>query len=572
MKNFSRTSLSIIIGAHVLFSAQLVFADDIKFNWRTVVDNNTSPPGIASEKFFSYNQPSLNDGALVVFRGRAKSPTGGQGGGEPTRGVFIRNMSWNNGPIKVIASTTPPTDVVPAPNNITNPKPATFNEFPSFPRIDKVANTVAFRGQSQPTWTDPVLGKLGGTAGVYANPFGGLKTGVRNLEVTAGFTIYQVPSIALDAGSPATRFDQFPGAPAISETNRVTFKGNYSDNSVSKTGIFYRNNPTTALVKAIAWTGLPMPNQFGAPTSSVFGSTAPPSSANKQVVFAGFDNEETPTAGGIYHARFETNPQLKALVTIGMPVPGVIGAKFTRFGEALSFDGRYVSFWGAWGTGALNPVSGGPGWKPVVLTCPTDGNQDVIQSCLDQDNNGTSNDGIYTLYEPRNQGIFVHDLLEKKTRMIARTNDANTFANFLFWGFTGAPPGVGGGDEGSTDDREPPRWRSSAFAAVNKENVAFKAKKSDGSNGIYARHENDPIKTVLDTKMTGDVLDKKTVIVAENEDGTTVNVPLSQLYIVTLGLERDGYRNKRLAISASMADVTATYSWAGIYIGQPVDD
>ena len=136
-----------------------------------------------------------------------------------------------------------------------------------------------------------------------------------------------------------------------------------------------------------------------------------------------------------------------------MPVPGVIGAKFTRFGEALSFDGRYVSFWGAWGTGALNPVSGGPGWKPVVLTCPTDGNQDVIQSCLDQDNNGTSNDGIYTLYEPRNQGIFVHDLLEKKTRMIARTNDANTFANFLFWGFTGAPPGVGGGDEGSTDDR-----------------------------------------------------------------------------------------------------------------------
>lgn len=581
MKNLLRAALSIIIGAQMLFAAQLVLAENINFNWRTVVDNNASPPGIASEKFFSYNQPSLNEGALVVFRSRAKSPTGGQGGGEPTRGVFIRNMSLNNGPIKVIASTAPPTDVVPAPNNITNPKPATFNEFPSFPRIDKVADTVAFRGQSQPTWTDPVLGKLGGTSGVYINPYGGLKTGIRNLEVTAGFTIYQVPSIALDAGSPATRFDQFPGAPAISGINRVTFKGNYNDNSASKTGIFYRNNPTTALVNAIAWTGLPMPNKFGVPTSSVFGSTAPPSSVNKQVVFAGFDNEETPTAGGIYHARLETNPKLKALVTIGMPVPGVSEEKFTRFGEALSFDGRYVSFWGAWGTGALNPASGGPGWKPITLTCPTDGNQDVIQSCLDQDNNGTSNDGIYTLYEPINQGIFVYDLVEKKTRMIARTtdantiartNDANTFADFLFWSFTGAPPGVGGGDEGSTDDREPPRWRSSAFTAVNQENVAFKAIKSDGSNGIYVRHENDPVTTVLDTRMTGDVLDKNTVIVAENEDGTTVNVPLSQLYIATLGLERDGYRNKRLAISASMADVTATYSWAGIYIGQPVDD
>ena len=148
MKKIPQSTLTVLIGVSALFSMQSVVAETENFKWRTVVDNNKSPPGIATEKFFSYNQPSLNDNALVVFRARAKPPTGGQGGGEPTRGVFTRNMSANTA-IKVIASTKPPSDVVPAPNNITNPKPATFNEFPAFPRIDKLSNTVAFRGQSQ---------------------------------------------------------------------------------------------------------------------------------------------------------------------------------------------------------------------------------------------------------------------------------------------------------------------------------------------------------------------------------------------------------------------------------------
>lgn len=574
MKKIPQSTLTVLIGITALCSMQSVVAETENFKWRTVVDNNKSPPGIAAEKYFSYNQPSLNDNALVVFRARAKPPTGGQGGGEPTRGIFTRNMLTSTA-IKVIASTKPNKDVVPGPNNITNPKPATFNEFPAFPRIDKLSSTVAFRGQSQPTWEDPVLGKLGGTSGVYANSFGVLRTGVRNLEVTAGFPQYFVPAIALSVGSPPTRFDQFPGAPGISETNRVTFKGNYSDNAVSKTGIFYRSNPSsTSTVKAIAWTGLKIPDEYGLPTISVFGSTAPPSTANSQVVFAGFDNEEKPTAGGIYHARLGfAAPRLKALVDIGTPVPNVAGATFNRFGEALSFDGRYVSFWGAWGiAGDPDPENGGNGWKPIALTCPKDGNKDVIQSCLDQDKSGTPNDGNYTLFEPENQGMFVYDIVSKSLTMVANTNDANGFNDFLFWSFTGAPPGVGGGDEGSTDDREPPRWRSSAFAAVNSHNVAFKAKKSDGSNGIYLKHEQEPITTVLDSKMTGNVLDNKTIIVVSNNDGTTVNVPLSQLFITALGLERDGFRNNRLAISVSMSDLTATYSWAGIYIGEMDDE
>jgi hypothetical protein len=195
-----------------------VAAEAEKIKWRLVVDNNSSPPGIATEKFFSYNQPSVNDNGLVVFRARAKIPTGGQGGGEPTRGIFVRNMAKKSD-IRTIASTKAPLDVVPAPNNVTKPKPATFNEFPAFPRIDKTSSTVAFRGQSQPSWEDPVLGKLGGTTGLYINPNGNFMTGIRNLEVATGFNRFFVPSVVLSTPNVATRFDQFPGAPAISEKN-----------------------------------------------------------------------------------------------------------------------------------------------------------------------------------------------------------------------------------------------------------------------------------------------------------------------------------------------------------------
>lgn len=87
MKKIPQITLTVIIGVSALCSTQAVFADTEGFKWRTVVDNNKSPPGILTEKYFSYNQPSLNDNALVVFRARAKIPTGGQGGGEPTRGI-----------------------------------------------------------------------------------------------------------------------------------------------------------------------------------------------------------------------------------------------------------------------------------------------------------------------------------------------------------------------------------------------------------------------------------------------------------------------------------------------------
>lgn len=572
MLTHNKNLLMAAVGMALLAPSSQALAETAEVKWKTVVDNGYKPPGATVEQFFSYNQPSVNEQALVVFRARAKKPTGGggNGGGKPIRGVFVRNMA-SGAAIRTIASNKPPNDVVPAPNNTA----ATFNEFPSFPRIDKDQNVVAFRAQSTPSWKDPVSGDtVGGTSGVYANPGRALQTGVRNLETAAGFTQYLVPSVALSSGAPLTKFDQFPGAPGISEGNRVTFKGNYTDGGLGKTGIFFRSNIALAsnLVKPVAWTDLAMPDKKGTPTAKLFGSTAPPSTANREVVFAGFDNEEKPTAGGIFHARLADTTALKALVSIGDVVPGVAGAAFTRFGEALSFDGRYVTFWGAWGT-QEPPTStgGGTGWRAVTLNCPTDGNQEVIQACIDQDDSGDLRDGEYTLYEPVNQGMFRFDKKTGALAMVAKTGDANGFETFLFWSFTGAPPGAGGGDEDSdedtpTEDREPPRWRNSAFAAVSGVNVAFKAKKSEVINGIYLQEGGGAIQTVLDTTMTGDVLDNKTITVKVDGGATTIPVPLSDLTITTLGLERDAFRKKRLAISASMANDVA--SWAGIYLGK----
>ncbi len=65
-----------------------------------------------------------------------------------------------------------------------------------------------------------------------------------------------------------------------------------------------------------------------------FGSTAPPSAGGKYAVFAGYDNEKTPTKGGIYRARLGNKPiVLETVVQIGDPVKGADGYTFEVFGE-----------------------------------------------------------------------------------------------------------------------------------------------------------------------------------------------------------------------------------------------
>lgn len=487
--------------------------------WRTVADSATQIPG-TSKTFSSFNQPSVNAFGLVVFRGRGKGPQ------EPVRGVYTRNPLVANSTLSVVADTA--STAVPSPNNTGSG----FTEFPSFPRIDQLSSAVATRGQSQPVYTyalpDGTDTKVG-TSGVYATTRTGLTAAATQLGAVPGFAYFAVP------GQPAgTRFDQFPGAPAI-DGRTVVFKGNFTVDGTSATGIYFRNlaSATNAIMR-IADTSTRIPNQPAGGTAT-FGSTAPPSAALGRTVFVGLDNEEHPTLGGIYVAPTVANPRLRTLVGIGDRVPGQPDtARFTGFGEALSFDGRYVAFEGSWGTET----------RSVTLTCPADGNSEIAQYCIDHYPNG------YQASVPVHQGVFVIDTLFGTRRAVAVTGA--TFTNFIYWVFSGRPPGTGGGDEPSL---EPPRWRSSAFVAVGSPvaftpQVAFKADEVDGTTGIRLGQGN-----------------RTTTVVSTATPGTSVD-PLAPAgsVVTSVGVERDGLRNHNLAVAVSMLQPDTSQTFAGVYL------
>lgn len=551
---FSRTALS--VGLVAVFGASTGFAMPLS-TWVSVVNSgDMAPDASSSEKFFSFNQPSVNDAGLVAFRARAKAATGagGSGGGGtdtggPLRGIFTRDMAVDASPITTLASNKGTKGIVPQPNN----QAGTYNEFPAFPRLDARTDTVAFRGQSKPvleyqTGTDPNTGEptmtKGGTSGVYTNPSGVLATGASLLGNVNGYGYYQVPGTT--AG---TKFDQFPGSPTATG-NILAFKGNWTDPATGgQTGIYFRDvvaDGGLSPVQKVAVSGETF--NFVDGTSVKFGSTAPPSASDGRVVFTGLDNEDAPTAGGIFlSALSDPVDSLKSLVRIGVDTAVNWGQglskmlNFKQIGEALSFDGKFVGFWGAWGSET----------KTVTVNCASDGNADMLAACKAQDNNGIANDGTYTFEELANQGIFVVNTETGELTMKGSTNGTGQtlLTDFLFWTFSGAPDSAGGD---GTDDREPPRWRSSAFVAVDDDRAVFKGLSSDGDTGLYGNFDGDMF-TVLETGMDGSLLD------ADNPEGAK---------IATLGIERDGFRNGWLAINASMLNEETGESWAGIYVTQ----
>ena len=530
------------------------------FDWVTVVNNNDTMPGSGGRNFNSYNQPSVNLDGLVVMRARSR---GGPPQGQPTHGIYTRDMSRAGNPIvRILDRSTQ----VPYPNNLTT----TFVETPSFPRIDMESDTIATRGNHQPVWnyvigTDPDTGEdietRAGTTGIYSNPFGDLMTGASKLGAVPEFTFFEVPG-----ESPGTLFEVFPGAPSITAGDTVVFKGNYTVGASSYTGVYYRTlddapaggESPSVLIANSASTLIPG-------TSTVFGSTAPPSAAKGQIVFAGFDDEDTPSLGGVYLAPLEPTPELAAVVSIGGPVPDEpAGATFNGLGEGGAFDGRFVGFWGAWGSDT----------RRVRLHCQTEGNRDRIDFCNQQlvckDTGETIGDPGSVCDDPSdpfhgercyqdrdvpvNQGFFVHDSKTRKTWTVAKTGEQ--FNEFLFWNYSGKVPCTGGGhsEEGGEDDGEPARWRSSAFVAVAGRGAtfkaAFKARAGEFAGGVYV----DPvdgiylgkwpvtgqssIATVLDTTMDGQSLDP------EAPEGSL---------ITELGIELEGLRGDLLVINAKMA-------------------
>jgi hypothetical protein len=456
---------------------------------------------------------------------------------------------------------------VPQPNNLDS----MFVEPPSFPRIDMSSATIASRGNHQPVWNyllpDGITETRAGTTGIYTDPFGPLITGASNLGAVPDFDFFAVPGTA-----PAIKFDVFPGAPAVTDSTTIVFKGNYfvpdpndSTATISKTGVYYRNLSNgpiplldgTALspaggtnpVVVIADSDTSIPG-----TATNFGSTAPPSAANGQAVFAGFDNEDAPTMGGIYMAPLiGSYPTLTPLVKIGDPVPGeVAGPVFNKMGEGLSFDGRFVGFWGAWGTETTT----------LILQCVDEGNKDRVAYCKQQYPNG------FTTTVPVHQGIFVFDTVTKTTVVVAKAPE--DYTDFVYWNFSGLVPGTGESD----DTGEPARWRSAQFVAVsglaNKSSknstftAAFKARTGEVVSGTYVNpidgiylgegQNNGPITTVVETGMDGTLIDPAAI-----DPDTKAALP-----VTSMGIERDGFRSKSLVINVSMG--TEEAGWAGIYL------
>ena len=511
-----------------------------------------------------------------MFRGRSRGSDGGEGGesttlaapteesGPPARGVYARDMR-GPGDVAVVACVT---GLVPQPNS----EEATFNEFPAFPRIDASSPAIATRGQSQPVLEYqigvdadglPLTTKVG-TSGVYANPGGVLGTGASLLgavtDFGSGALVYPQYSVpGLPTGTPPTRFDQFPGAPTVTAGTVIGFKGNFTVGLEGKTGVFFRDVSSSAnrtYLVANSYTRIP-----GQPSGSnvLFGSTAPPSASGQYMFFVGLDSEEAPTLGGIYRAKMKDKEaqKLETLVGIGTQVPGeAAGVGFARIGEGLSVsaDGSFVTFWGAWGTETF----------AKRLYCPVDGNAAIIEYCNEAFPLGYDEVAI-----PVHQGIFVYDVKRKSIAAVAKTGESG-LEDFLYWVYSGAPPGVGGGQEDGDDEgdesREPPRWRSSAFAAVSLTDkkaaaVAFKATQGDGVGATLA----DGVPGIFLRKGTAALV---TVVKVLSPGRNIDPIAPADSIVTAVGIERDGFRGSNLAITASMLYETVEESlgWAGVYL------
>lgn len=544
-----RHKQSSIIATFVAFASLLssaAMADPVVAPWRVVVNNGVIVPG-DTRNFNSYNQPSLSMDGFVVFRGRSQGGTTG----EPAHGVFTRDMSLGT-PLNTVFDRG---TLVPWPNNLDG----MFTEPPSFPRIDMRSHTIASRGVHPPVW-EYILPDgtetRAGTTGIYTDPFGLLLTGESNLGEVPEFPFFSVPGIG------GLKFDVFPGAPAVTNRSTIVFKGNYTvedpqnpDETITKTGVYYRD-----LLPAPAGGTLPAvlianSDTLIPGTSTPFGSTAPPSAVGRRAVFAGFDNEDAPTLGGIYLAALkQSSPPLYPLIQIGGQVPEEAdGTVFNELGEGVSYDGRFVGFWGAWGSET----------RTITLQCPTDGNKDLIEYCNEQYPDG------YTTTVPIHQGIFVHDTRTGVTTGVAKTPD--NFDDYLFWNFSGKVPGSG-------DDGEPARWRSAAFVALSGVadgdrrdgtfDAVFKAtsgvtqgQPQDAVDGLYLRKApgDSPILALVETGMDGTLIDP-----AAFDPETQAPLP-----VTAMGIERDGFRGRLLAITVSMG--TEEAGWAGIYMTRITD-
>ena len=508
-----------------------------ELQWQTVVNNSfTIPDGTTN--FSSYSQPAVNSQGMIVFRARST-------GGHRETGIFVRKGM--SGKVIGIADLN---TLVPYPNNLN----AKFLEFSAIPRIAANSDHTAFVGLHKPAYrfTLPDGSETrAGTAGIYMQIENGLLvTGASKLGMAPDFEYFAVP------GTKRTPFDIFPGAPAVTDDGTIVFKGNYQIDGVGKTGIFYRsllNSPGggTEPIDMIANTDMAIPGPPSMRYKEVkFGSTAPPSVFGDKVVFLGLDNEDDPHFGGIFISEIKSEAPLTKLVSIGEEPPNMDFKMppLTRIGEGLSFDGRFIAFWAAWGEET----------KTIRLFCPTDANPDIQVYCAGVDPLSRYDDDYDRWYQdkevPVNQGIFFYDLITKKTFLASKT--PADFADFIFWGYSGRVPG-----SGAETDAEPPRWRSATFLTISEGELVFKAR-----TGYLGKHNEyfDPIDGLyLANPLAGKPLEAVAVM---GMDGALFDQHLTPgtMPVTGVGVEREGFRGNKLVITLAMANEEE--GWGGVYI------
>ncbi len=260
-------------------------------------------------------------------------------------------------------------------------------------------------------------------------------------------------------------------------------------------------------------------------------------------MFAGFDNEENPSLGGIYLAELgRETPELEALVSIGDPVLGETARRPGSAGWARVSLRRAVR-------GLLGRLGPGEPHDPTPLP---DGGQQGPHCVLPHAVSGAGGLTDQASRQARHLPARYLDRRDARSRQGAEGN----FEDFVFWNFSGRVPGIGGGDEGGEDDGEPARWRSSAFIAVSGTATAFKAV-TGNRVGVYlssqpgrqARHR-----------------DRQPHRRPARGSGGTRRPRL----VTEVGLEREGLRGDWLTVSAKMAVEGGTEEdgMAGVYITQ----
>ena len=152
--------------------------------------------------------------------------------------------------------------------------------------------------------------------------------------------------------------------------------------------------------------------------------------------------------------------------------------------------------------------------------------------------------------------MFVYDTQQSKLWMAARTTSGSTgqFQNFIFWTFSGNP---------KTVDGEPPRWRSSAFAAMDgNRGVLFK-----GSVTTVAGTASTPGSGIYGSQLLSGQAGMSPVfkVLAEGDDMATVDPSAPAASAITsLGIERESLRSGWFSLTVSSLNA-ASESWAGVY-------